>query len=94
MMNTRLLMILRVTVATPQSIGAVPHGTRRTVVITGGDFEARDFAELCYLVEARTGWIGTSLDDARRVLGPPREACWEFLNSRVDVVFSRWVKGG
>jgi Protein of unknown function (DUF3237) len=39
MMNTRLLMILRVTVATPQSIGAVPHGTRRTVPITGGDFE-------------------------------------------------------
>src|SRR5579862_9020454 len=38
-MNTRLLMILRVTVATPQGIGAVPHGTRRTVPITGGDFE-------------------------------------------------------
>ena len=38
-MNTRLLMALRVTVATPQSIGAVPHGTRRTVPITGGDFE-------------------------------------------------------
>jgi inner membrane protein len=55
-------------------------------------------------------WIGTSVDDARRVLGPPREACWAytwsptgafhrgrmvcFLNSRVDVVFSRWVNGG
>jgi hypothetical protein len=38
-MNTRVLMTLRVTVATPQSIGAVPHGTRRTVPITGGDFE-------------------------------------------------------
>jgi len=54
-------------------------------------------------------WIGTSLDDARRVLGPPREACWRyswsptgafhrlrmvcFLNSRVDVLLSRWVKG-
>jgi hypothetical protein len=38
-MNTRLLMILRVMVATPQSVGAVPHGTRRTVPITGGDFE-------------------------------------------------------
>jgi hypothetical protein len=38
-MNTRLLMILRVTVATAQTIGAVPHGTRRTVAITGGDFE-------------------------------------------------------
>src|SRR5580700_5826445 len=38
-MNTRLLMILRVIVATPRSIGAVPHGTRRTVPITGGDFD-------------------------------------------------------
>lgn len=38
-MNTRLLMTLRVTVAAPQSIGAVPHGTRRTAVMTGGDFE-------------------------------------------------------
>ena len=36
-MNTRLLMTLRVTVtvATPQGIGAVPHGIRRTVPITG-----------------------------------------------------------
>src|ERR1700731_2268019 len=38
-MNTRLLMTLRVTVATPQNIAAVPHGTRRTVPITGGDFD-------------------------------------------------------
>lgn len=38
-MNTRLLMTLRVTVATPQSVGAVPHGTRRTVPLMGGDFE-------------------------------------------------------
>ena len=38
-MNTRFLMTLRVRVATPQNIGAVPHGTRRTVPITGGDFE-------------------------------------------------------
>src|ERR1700737_3956084 len=39
MINTRLLMILRVIVATPHSIGAVPYGTRRTVPIAGGDFE-------------------------------------------------------
>ena len=55
-------------------------------------------------------WIGTSLDDARRVLGPPREACWGytwsptgafhrlrlvcFLDSRVEVVLRRWVRGG
>ena len=39
MMNTRLLMTLRVTVAPPHSIGAVPHGTRRTAPLTGGEFE-------------------------------------------------------
>jgi hypothetical protein len=38
-MNTRLLMTLRVDVATPLNIGAVPYGTRRTVPITGGQFE-------------------------------------------------------
>ena len=38
-MNTRLLMILRVNVATPQNIGAVPHGARRTAPFSGGDFE-------------------------------------------------------
>jgi hypothetical protein len=38
-MNTRLLMTLSVIVATPQNIGAVPHGTRRTAPITGGGFE-------------------------------------------------------
>ena len=34
-----LLMILRVTVAPPQTIGAVPHGTRRTAPLMGGEFE-------------------------------------------------------
>jgi hypothetical protein len=38
-MNTRLIMTLRVTVAAPQNIAAVPHGTRRTVPITGGGFD-------------------------------------------------------
>jgi hypothetical protein len=38
-MNTRLLMMLYVNVATPQNIGAVPHGTRRTAPLSGGDFE-------------------------------------------------------
>jgi uncharacterized protein DUF3237 len=37
-MNTRLLMTLHVKVLTSQNIGAVPHGTRRTAPITGGDF--------------------------------------------------------
>ena len=32
-------MTLRVSVATPQNIGAVPLGTRRIAPITGGDFE-------------------------------------------------------
>ena len=38
-MNTRVLMTLRVTVAAPQNIGPGPHGTRRTVPLTGGTFE-------------------------------------------------------
>jgi len=38
-MNTRLLMTLHVKVATPQNIGAVPHGTRRTAPLIGGSFE-------------------------------------------------------
>src|SRR5258708_34193869 len=32
-------MTLRVTVAAPQNIGAVPHGTRRTAPLSGGSFE-------------------------------------------------------
>jgi hypothetical protein len=38
-MNTRLLMLLHVIVGAPQQIGAVPHGTRRTVPLSGGTFE-------------------------------------------------------
>jgi hypothetical protein len=38
-MNTRLLMLLHVIVATPQNIGTVPHGSRRTAPLIGGDFE-------------------------------------------------------
>ena len=38
-MNTRLLMTLHVNVATPQNIGAAPHGTRRTVPLSGGNFD-------------------------------------------------------
>jgi hypothetical protein len=38
-METRLLMTLQVAVATPQSIGAVPTGTRRTAPLSGGQFE-------------------------------------------------------
>jgi hypothetical protein len=38
-MNTRLLMIMQVKVATVLNIGAVPHGTRRTAVLSGGTFE-------------------------------------------------------
>jgi Protein of unknown function (DUF3237) len=37
--KTRLLMTLRVGMSSPQNIGAVPHGTRRTVPLTGGDFD-------------------------------------------------------
>ena len=38
-MNSRLLMTLHVLAAAPQTIGAVPHGTRRTALLTGGHFE-------------------------------------------------------
>jgi hypothetical protein len=38
-MNSALLMVLQVTVGTPQKIGAVPHGTRATAPIVGGNFE-------------------------------------------------------
>jgi hypothetical protein len=38
-MNTRLLMTLKVGVAAPQNIGAVPYGTRRAAPLTGGQFE-------------------------------------------------------
>ena len=38
-MNTRPLMTLRVNVSPPHNIGAVPHGTRRTVPLSGGDFD-------------------------------------------------------
>jgi hypothetical protein len=37
--NTRLLMVLQVEVGRPVEIGASPHGTRRTVPLTGGHFE-------------------------------------------------------
>ncbi len=38
-MNSALLMVLQVTVAAPQKIGAVPHGTRATAPIVSGSFE-------------------------------------------------------
>jgi hypothetical protein len=38
-MDARLLMTLQVAIAGPQKIGAVPHGTRTTVPIGGGQFE-------------------------------------------------------
>src|SRR3954451_14923245 len=38
-MNMRLLMMLHVNVATPQNIGAVPHGTSRVAPLSGGAFE-------------------------------------------------------
>ncbi len=37
--NSRLLMMLEVSVAPPQKIGAVPHGTRATAPIASGHFE-------------------------------------------------------
>ncbi len=38
-MNQQLLMTLEVAVATPQKIGAAPHGVRAVAPIAGGSFE-------------------------------------------------------
>ena len=38
-MRTRPLMTLRLSTASTQEIGSVPHGTRVTLPITGGSFE-------------------------------------------------------
>jgi hypothetical protein len=38
-MNSRPLMTVRITAAPPQKFGAVPHGVRSFVPVTGGDFE-------------------------------------------------------
>ncbi|HEX7140393.1 MAG TPA: DUF3237 family protein [Vicinamibacterales bacterium] len=38
-MNTRLLMMMQVTVGPVLNIGAVPSGARRTVPLNGGTFE-------------------------------------------------------
>ena len=38
-MNSRPLMTVRIAAAPPQKLGAVPHGIRSIVPVTGGDFE-------------------------------------------------------
>ena len=38
-MNSRPLMTVRITAGPSQKLGAVPHGTRLIVPVTGGDFE-------------------------------------------------------
>ena len=38
-MDSRMLMTLQVTLASPQKIGLVPHGTRVTAPIASGEFE-------------------------------------------------------
>lgn len=55
-MNTRLLMTLQVYVATPQNIGPVPHGTRRTVPITGGNFKGPRLGGTV-LAEGSADWL-------------------------------------
>jgi hypothetical protein len=37
--SSRLLMTVRIAAAAPQKLGAVPHGNRIIVPVTGGDFE-------------------------------------------------------
>ena len=38
-MNSRPLMTVRIAAAPPEKLGAVPHGHRSIVPVTGGDFE-------------------------------------------------------
>jgi hypothetical protein len=38
-MNSRPLMTVRIAAAPPQKLGAVPHGIRSIIPVTGGDFE-------------------------------------------------------
>jgi hypothetical protein len=38
-MTSRPLMTVRIVAAPPQPLGAVPHGVRSIVPVTGGDFE-------------------------------------------------------
>jgi hypothetical protein len=38
-MSSRLLMTVRILAASPQKLGAVPHGVRTIVPVAGGDFE-------------------------------------------------------
>ncbi len=38
-MNSQPLMTVRILAAPPQKIGAIPHGMRSIVLVTGGDFE-------------------------------------------------------
>jgi hypothetical protein len=55
-MNTRLLMTLHVLVATPQDIGAVPHGVRRTAPLSGGAFEGPRLRGMV-LPDAGADWL-------------------------------------
>ena len=38
-MTSRPLMTVRIAAARPQALGPMPHGIRRIVPVTGGDFE-------------------------------------------------------
>jgi Protein of unknown function (DUF3237) len=55
-LDTRPLMTLRVQVAAPQTIGAVPHGTRRIAPITGGSFDGPRLRGLV-VANASADWL-------------------------------------
>ena len=54
-------MTLRVSVATPQNIGAVPLGTRRIAALTGGDFEGARLRGVV-LPAASADWLLLRID--------------------------------
>jgi len=68
-MNTRLLMMLRVKVGTPQNLGAVPLGTRRTAPLSGGSFEGARLRVRLSLEEARTGKFSAQMECSKWTFG-------------------------
>ena len=82
-MNTRLLMTLEVHVATPQNIGPVPHGTRRTVPITGGNFKGPRLGGTV-LAEGSADWLLLRGDGCWNWTCGPRSRRMTALSSRCD----------
>ena len=73
-MNTRLLMIMHVNVATVLNVAAVPHGIRRSAPLRGGTFEGPRLRGT--ISPASADWQESSgrLDSNQRPSGPEPDA--------------------